>query len=284
MRPSYNIKIMRIEKTNDKIIIENADYFCPSSTLECGQVFRFKKVAEESYTVFSLDKHCKLYKTGDSVIIESDSLEYFYNYFDLGTNYETIVKSLSKFPELAASLQLGKGIRILKQDLFETIISFIISANNNIPRIKGIIERACAKFGGKVSDDFYAFPTLEQLYRATSEDFRNLGAGFRSEYLVETVDKLVKSDILDRLKTLTSSEAIKLLCTLKGVGPKVADCVLLFGMARTDSYPVDTWIFKANKSDILDTKDKVRDFYINKYGNLAGYAQQYIFYRQITEK
>lgn len=268
---------MNIQKNNNIITVSGTKDFDPEKTLECGQVFRYFKEGENDYTVRSLDKACRVKKEGEATVLITDDPDYFINYFDLSTDYGEIFDKLKKFEELSPYLDEARGLRILKQDLFESCVSFIISANNNIKRIQGIIERLCARFGKK-SGNGYAFVTKEQYLNITEQDFRELGAGFRANYLYSDREKLCDESYLLHLNSLSTGEALKELVTLKGVGEKVASCILLFGMGRGDSYPVDTWIFKANCSEILNTPEKVRKHYLDRYGDLAGYAQQYIFY------
>ena len=243
-------------------------------TLACGQLFRYFPESDGSYTVLSSDKSCKLYYDGDNTVLETDCPEYFTDYFDLATDYAGIVKRLSRFDELKSAITVSGGLRILRQDRFETVISFIISANNNIKRIQGIVERLCSRLGG--GKPRAPFPTREQMLTLNAQDYRAIGCGFRSEYLYKTVPVLT-DEYLDGIGKLKHAEAKKELCKLTGVGPKVAECILLFAYKMTDSYPVDTWIFKANKIAELDTPDKVSAYYSSRYGDLAGYAQQYIF-------
>lgn len=256
-----------------KIPSENFD---ARATVECGQVFRFENNGG-IYEIVSSDKKCLLETKGEYTYLYTEYGEYFHNYFDLDRDYGQIVDALSGFPELSEAVKIGKGIRILNQDLFETIISFIISANNNIPRIKKIIERLCRLCGRKIGD-YYAFPDLCAAAKLSFEDWQTIGAGFRDKYLFETVRILKNTSFLEKLSRADTDEATELLLTLPGVGPKVADCILLFGLHRTDSYPVDTWIFKSCRTDELNTTKAVHKYYRERYGELAGYAQQYVFY------
>lgn len=260
----------------NKIITESPlDY---NAILSCGQTFRFN-VHGGKFEVISSEHRCFAYDN----VIECDCPNYFAKFFDLDTDYDEYIKSLSKFDELTDCVKYGSGIRILRQNLFETIISFIISANNNIPRIKSIIERICA-FCGKDMGDYYAFPTPQELARVTKEEFRSLGAGFRDTYLQKTAQILAQTDFLQKVVSVKTDDAIKMLTSLPGVGPKVADCILLFGLRRWDCFPVDTWIFKQCNSDDIDTPSKVRAYYLNRYGELAGLAQQYIFFAARSAK
>lgn len=259
------------------MITFDSTYFEPKATLECGQVFRYCRLAEQDYIILSTDKRARVYSKGGTTYVDTSEPEYFTRYFDLETDYSSIMERLSAFPELSEKVTGGRGIRILKQEFDETVLSFIISANNNIPRIKGIIERLSERFGVN-KGEYFTFPTLEELKDVTAETYRALGSGFRDRYLAGTVNALLTTDIAARIKGADTTEARKLLCTLSGVGGKVADCILLFSLSRTDCYPVDTWIFKSNRSDKLDTPEKVRKYYLKRYGADAGYAQQYLFY------
>ena len=255
----------------------SSEYFDIAATLECGQVFRYVKNADGGYTVYSLDKKCDIrYNARGEVELTTADPEYFRRYFDLDEDYGKITSSLAACPELTAAVAFGKGIRILRQDFTEAVFSFIVSANNNIARIKGIIERLSAAYGKKTGD-YYAFPTPEELQKASVADLKALGLGYRAEYIYDTARAFpsVKAEIA----AISDAEAAhKALLALKGVGPKVADCIVLFGLHLTRSYPVDTWIFKASSTPELDTPKKVRDYYLDRYGDYAGFAQQYVFY------
>lgn len=212
-------------------------------------------------------------------------------YFDLDRDYKEIKKELAKVDEnLKNSIEYGSGIRILNQDLFETIISFIISANNNIPRIKGIIERICKNYGEEIEfrgKTYYSFPTPEELSKASVQDFRNLGLGFRDVRVYNTTQKIAKGEFnIEKLYGLSTEDAANELLTLDGVGPKVCDCILLFSdLKRFDVFPIDVWVRrvmnelyiheedekKVNKKDIKKLADE-------KFGSLEGIAQQYLFY------
>ena len=269
---------MHYELCIDKIIIAEPTNFCPYQSIECGQMFRYKANSKDHYTVYSKDKRCFVYKDNDAVIIETSDTAYFVNFFDLERDYGVIADRLIGYDELSGCVEYGKGIRIFKQDLFETIISFIISANNHIPRIKSIIERICEAVGQKIGD-YYAFPTPQELCRLTESDFVKMGAGYRARYLANTAKVLAESDILIQLARCNDGkEAHKILMSLQGVGDKVANCISLFGLGITNSFPVDTWIFRTLGSSQLNTPDKVRRYYQDRYGDLAGFAQQYLFF------
>ena len=278
-----------------KYIIKNQDSFELRDIFECGQCFRWNQNEDKSYTGVIRNGVLNVDKQGENLIftgiLDGDIKQIVENYFDLNRNYEEIKTKLSSIDKyLKKSIEYGKGIRILNQDLWETIMSFIISANNNIPRIKGIIERISEKYGTEIEwngKNFYTFPTPMQLKDATIEDFRGLGTGFRDVRLFETthmiLDKKISLEKLHKQDTITAREE---LLTLSGVGPKVADCILLFStLKRFDVFPIDVWVrrvmnelyiknadeSKVNKKEIMNLEEK-------KFGNLEGIAQQYLFF------
>lgn len=271
---------MIIKKLKNEIIVSNLDDFNIDHILLCGQIFRYRKT-DFGYLVFSKDKIAKVYKEDDVCKIVSDDVDYFYSYFDLDKDYSKIKTDLEKFKELEEPIKYGYGIRILKQDIFEAIISFIISANNNIKRIQGIVERISEKFGKKLGD-FYAFPTIDELSLADENFFKSVGAGYRAPYLVNVIKQLKTEEFdIEKMKKLSTKELRKLLIKLSGVGPKVADCILLFGFSRGDVFPVDTWgekIYKEIFLGNLKDRNKITDFFVETFGDLAGIAQQYLFF------
>ena len=267
----YNVK-------NNVIEIEDLSEFNIKHILECGQVFRFK-TTPFGYEVHSLYHKARI-SCHKTVKIECDDVKYFINYFDLDENYDTIKQKLKQNPLLEFAIGSGEGIRILRQNPIETIISFIISANNNIPRIKKIIESICEGYGQNMGD-YYAFPTLEQLKTIPLEFFKKIGCGYRSEYLFSTIKALGETFNYENVYNMPTADAEKYLCTLKGVGPKVANCILLFGYRKTDVFPTDTWIKKVyaeNFGGNLTDANKIKQFFINMFGELSGFAQQYLFY------
>ena len=266
---------MKITKEKNTLIITDPVCFSVKDTLECGQVFRFVK-SGDGYLVHASDKFCIATESGNEIRIESDDPDFFMRYFALDVDYPALNARLGSFGELTAAAEAGKGIRLLRQDPFEMIISFIISANNNIPRIKGIINRLCEKSGEKLGKGF-AFPTRESLLALSADDFAALGAGYRASYLYEAA-RTVTDGFVSELLTLSTEQARKKLLTVKGIGPKVADCIVLFGLGRGDSFPVDTWIKQALLTAELDTPLKIHDYYLGRYGDLSGLAQQYIFH------
>lgn len=275
--------------------LKHVKSFEPRHIFDCGQCFRWNEEDDGSYTGIFLKNVINVKKEHQDVVFQGvcdeNIKEICTQYFDLERDYEAIKQELSKIDEyLAKSIQYGDGIRILNQDLWEMIISFIISANNNIPRIKGIIERISKKYGKKMEwngKEYYTFPTPEELSKASIEDLRNLGLGFRDKYVYETTKKFFNHEIdLERLHKENTEEVRKVLLTLSGVGPKVADCILLFStLKRFDVFPIDVWVRRVMNELYIkkDDESKVNKKEIEtlareKYGNLEGIAQQYLFY------
>ncbi|MBQ2864431.1 MAG: hypothetical protein IJE91_03075 [Clostridia bacterium] len=268
-------------------IVKNNEIFIPASpdfnakqTLECGQVFRFKQTAF-GYEVYSLNHKATLICQKDGTKIVCDDVKYFINYFDLLTDYAKIKQELNGNAFVKNAISFGEGIRILRQDPIETIISFLISQNNNIPRIKKIIETICECYGEKC-DGYFAFPTLQKLSTIPKQFFTDIKCGYRDEYLFSSIQKLASGFNIQAIKTMPSEQANKYLTELKGVGNKVADCILLYGFYKTDVFPTDTWIKKVYSDFNPSAKNKqavqIRNEFVKTYGNLSGYAQQYLFY------
>lgn len=269
---------MKITKLKNQIIIENPTDFNIVHILDCGQIFRYE-IKGNIAKVFSQNKVAVISTEPDKVVIKSTEIDYFYNFFDLDNNYQAIKTELYKYDNLKSAIDFGYGIRILKNDLFEMIVSFIISANNNIKRIKRSIQFLCEKFGTNMGD-YFAFPSLKQLKLAKVEDFTQAGLGYRANYLFDTIKNLNEQQ-LHNLQTMPFSTQREFLLSLKGVGEKVVNCILLFGLGRKNVFPVDTWINKVFV-DMFDIKTNNRknmtQILQQKFNNLSGYAQQYLFY------
>lgn len=265
------------------------EYFSIKDTLECGQVFRFKPYSG-GYIIMSADKLAYLYETGDKVIIDGD--DYFYDYFDLGKDYAKIVTEVINYnvPFITAACEKYKGIRILKQAREEALISFIISQNNNIPRIKSIIERLCENLGEKKcynGIEYYSFPSIEKMAAKDQSFYKSIGLGYRAEYIDLTAKSLANGTLnLENLSKLSTSELRRELLKTKGIGEKVADCVIFFGFGRTDSFPVDTWIEKFYKEDLkgeLVDRKKMSYELVDRFKQNSGYVQQYVFHAKRNE-
>lgn len=269
---------MRYRILKEGLEILDKSQFNIRHILECGQIFRYS-LEKDCCKIVAKNLFSRLYSYDDRDIIISDNAIEAEKYFDLARDYTLIKEHLKgRHTLLDAATDFGYGIRILYQDPVEMIISFIISANNNIPRIKGIIERLCRELG-KESGGYYAFPTLGEMSSADEAFYKSIGAGYRARYLTETVKRL-KNDFDVNLYGIPSDEARKRLMTLLGVGGKVADCILLFGYHKTDVFPMDTW----SKKIYFDfgfpdapAKDMAKRL-VDMFGDMSGYAQQYLYY------
>ena len=275
-----------------RYILENVQSFEPVHIFECGQCFRWNKQENNSYTGIVKNNVINVKKENERVIFTGNCNEDIkticIDYFDLNKNYENIKTELSKIDNyLANSIKYGNGIRILHQDLWETLISFIISANNNIPRIKTIIERISKTYGNKrifQDKEYYTFPTPEELANVTVQDFRNLGLGFRDVRVYETVQKTLRKEIdLEQLEKEKDAETLRnKLLEIPGVGPKVADCIMLFSLKKYEVFPVDVWVRRVISELYFENVEQkpqiIQKFAKEQYGNLAGLAQQYLFY------
>ncbi len=271
----------------------NADSFEPKDVLECGQCFRWNKEENGSYTGIFGKSVLNVEKGEGKIIFRGicDSEKTIRKYFDLDRDYSNIKDTLSKVDQnLKTSIEYGAGIRLLNQDLWETIISFIISANNNIPRIKGIIERISKAYGNEIEFEgkkYYTFPTPEELSKASVEDLRKTGLGFRDIRVFETTQMVLEKKVdIEELAKESTIDARNELLTLSGVGPKVADCILLFStLKRFDVFPIDVWVRRVmndlyihNPEEEKVNKKEIQKLADEKFGNLQGIAQQYLFY------
>lgn len=290
------MKTRREELKEQTYILKQIDSFEPKDIFECGQAFRWNEQEDGSYTGIFRENVINVKKNGNEIIFtgisNKDIKEEIENYFDLSRNYETIKKQLSEIDKyMEKSIQYGQGIRILNQDLWETIISFIISANNNIPRIKGIIERLSKAYGKEIKwqgKSYYTFPTPEELKDVSIEEYRKLGLGFRDKRIYETTQMILKKQVdLEKLKQNPNTiEVRNELLSLSGVGPKVADCILLFStLKRFEVFPIDVWVRRVMNDLYIQKEDEnkvskkeIEQIAVKKFGNLAGLAQQYLFY------
>ena len=275
--------------------IKKNNSFILKHILECGQCFRWNKETDGSYTGVIRNNVLNVKEEDNNIIFdgmcEENIEELVTSYFNLNTDYEKIKKALSKVDEyLKTSIEFGSGIRILKQDLWETIISFIISANNNIPRIKGIIERISKQYGKEIKfngKSYWTFPNVEELSKASIEDLRKLGLGFRDKRIYETTKLILDGKYnLKEIENIKDTKKVRdILLELPGVGPKVADCILLFGLNRFDVFPIDVWVRRVmndlyikNEDETKVKKEEIEFLAKAKYAGLAGIAQQYLFY------
>ena len=262
------------------LIIKNVSPFDLELTLDCGQAFRWTKTDDGCFEGIAMGRYLKIKQNKEDIIFynttEDEYNDIWKRYFDFERDYTAILTRAQKNELLNQITKSSGGIRLLKQDPWEALCSFIISQNNNIPRIKGIIERLCANFGEKIKGGF-TFPTAKKLASLTVEDLAPLRSGFRAKYILSAAKKCSEEIDLISLHTLNIDEARNILMTIKGVGPKVADCTLLFGLGFLEAFPMDVWM-----------KHAMAVLFNNKLPegleDCAGVIQQYIFHYARTEK
>ncbi|MBQ2915921.1 MAG: DNA-3-methyladenine glycosylase 2 family protein [Clostridia bacterium] len=267
------------DKGSKKILIDDCNISL-KDTFDCGQCFRWTFDGIGWVGVVG-KRAVRCIQQENGFIIENTTVEDVENfwkvYFDLEKDYGSVVSEFSDDEYLTSAAEYGKGIRILRQEPLETIISFIISSNNNIKRIRGIIERLCQTYGKPIGapfgEELYAFPDNEDLSKITFEGLEPLRAGFRQKYIMDAVEKIRGGELVpEALCDLSTSEAGASLMSVKGVGQKVSDCILLFAYGRHEVFPKDVWI-KRVISDIYGD-----DCYVSNFGANAGIIQQYLFH------
>ena len=278
--------------TEDKcVVIDGISDFDVTHTFDCGQCFRWEREEDGSYTGVAFGKVVNIASKDNRVVISNSCVEDVENiwidYLDLKEDYGSVKSGFSADENLSKAMDFGFGIRILRQDLWETIVSFIISANNNIPRIKKIINKMCELFGEKIEFDgkiFYGFPTPEALAELALSDLAPIRAGFRDKYILDAAKKVVSGEVnLDEIPKLSNNNAKSELMKIKGVGTKVTDCVLLFSLGRHNVFPLDVWT-KRIINDVYGIEEKVVPTFIEEhFGKNAGIAQQYLYYYYAIE-
>jgi N-glycosylase/DNA lyase len=289
MKKRENMDFETVEDFKDYVVIKNIKNFELNHVFECGQCFRWNKTETGSFIGVAFGRVIEVEKQNNDLIIYNTNKEEFNNiwleYFDLNRDYTKIKEELSKDELLKKSVDFGKGIRILKQEHFELLISFIISSNNRIPMIKRAIATISEKWGEKIKYKdkvYYSFPTIEKLYDKTIEDFEKCSTGFRAKYIANTCENVYKNNgILEHIFSLNDDECHTELQKFTGVGPKVADCIMLFSMQKYSAFPVDVWVKRAMMHFYVApdvSLKKIREFGRDKFGNLSGFAQQYLFY------
>ncbi len=266
---------MEVKYIGNDIVLENIRCLDLDLTLDCGQAFRWKKQEDGSWSGVVKGVFLNISKTDDTVLLRNTTKENFENiwldYFDFNKDYVKICDTLKQDSLLAPTVDEYYGIRILNQDSWEALCSFVISQQNNIKRIKGIISRLCKAYGDEVKSGFYSFPSAEKLSSLTVADFEELGMGYRAKYLEKLSKDVAGGKIdLEKIKTLTLDEARKELLNIYGVGIKVANCALLFGFGFYDAFPVDVWM------------KRVMEYYPDGlpecFDGIGGIAQQYLFH------
>lgn len=267
---------MEIKKDENNLIVYNLDCINLDYTLDCGQSFRWEKNGN-IWSAVAFTKKINIEQKDENTLIfyntsEEDFENLWKNYFDLERDYNTIISRFESDKFLREATKEYYGIRVLNQEPWETLCSFIISQNNNIPRIKGIIKRLCESFGDNLGDGFFTFPTAEKLSTLTPEDLSPLRAGFRAKYIIDAAKKVTSGEIsLEKILENDISFGRESLMKICGVGPKVAECCLLYGLKKADAFPVDVWV-----------KRIMSELYENGLPECAypeiGIAQQYLFH------
>lgn len=279
-------------------VINTPEDFNLKETLECGQCFHFNSIDENEYVLTAYDNMLHIRQDEKQLIFYNTDEEQYQKlwkrYFDLERDYGSIKRELlEKDDKLEEAITAMSGVRILNQEFFETLISFIISQNKQIPHIKKIVADISESYGtykGEVKGiPMYAFPKVSQLRRAGLEDLKELKTGFRAPYIYDAVSRVYEGSIsYDELVKLDSAAGIEKMCEIKGVGNKVASCVSLFALGKRDSFPIDVWIKRIMEYLYFDgeevSKDNIARLAKERFGELGGYAQQYLFYYGKTVK
>ena len=260
----------------DNIIVMDGDAFDPDVTFDCGQCFRWDKRDDGAWCGIAFGHPLTVRNDSSHLLLEGadeKTFEHvFRGYFDLGRDYQAVCELLSDDPILASAIEFAPGIRILRQEPWEALCSFIISQNNNIPRIKGIVSRLCENFGDEICSGQYAFPPAERIARLSEHELSPLRSGFRAAYILDAARRVTGGEIdFEAASLLPLDDARKMLMKIKGVGPKVADCALLFGCGRLDAFPIDVWIKRVLARFYPDG-------FPQEYRNYGGIAQQFLFH------
>ncbi len=268
--------MFKTEFKNNNTYILNLKAFDLSQTLDCGQAFRWEEKTNGVWCGVAFNKYLELERLEDGTVVlynttEKDFNDIWRKYFDLDRDYDEIINAISSNEILKKASKYGEGIRILNQEPFETLCSFIISQNNNIKRIKGIISRLCENFG-EDKGGYFSFPSAEKIASLALDDLAVLRSGFRAKYILDAAQKVAGGEIdLNQLKSISIDDARNELMKIRGVGPKVADCVLLFSLGHVTAFPKDVWIKRA--LEVLfdgELPEEAKEY--------AGIVQQYIFF------
>lgn len=268
-----------------KIKIEKP--FKLEDTITCGQIFRFFKMEDGSFDIILKDRVINVYEKNNYLYVssnnEDDLKSVVMNYFDLDNDYSKINEYLLKQDKkLDDAINFSKGLMMIKQDPFETIMEYIISANNSVPSIANALNNIALKYGKKVmfnNKEYYLFPQYKDLKDVKENDLRECKVGFRDKYLKAMIDKLNNNELdLDSFYSMDTKEALDKLMENIGIGPKVASCILLFAYQKYDVFPVDTWVKKVMKTKYnIEGEKNIRAFASITYGKYSGIAIQYLF-------
>ncbi|GAE89427.1 DNA-3-methyladenine glycosylase family protein [Acetivibrio straminisolvens] len=279
----------KIEQENNKVIVEKVMDFDPVHVFDCGQCFRWIRQPDGSYTGVAYGRAVNVkYRDGVLELSNADIEDFkdiWFDYFDLGRDYSYIKEKVMKDEIMKEAVEFGSGIRLLKQNIWETLISFIISANNRIPRIMKTVNEISRFYGREVEmngEKYYAFPSVEELSRAALEELERTGAGFRCKYIMNAAKMVYEGQIsLEDVCSMDTVEARNHLMKFQGVGPKVADCTLLYSGAKYDVFPTDVWVKRVMEELYFKREasfGQIQEFARDYFGEYAGFAQQYLFY------
>lgn len=264
----------------EKICIENCEDFSPAGIFDCGQAFRWNTDADGVYTGIACGVPARVWEERGRVYVLSPEGAFssvWHEYFDMDRDYATLRHEISREQALAPACEFGKGIRILRQEPWEALCSFIISQCNNIPRIKGIVEKLCALCGEEIEfmgEKYYAFPNASDVAALSQKELETLRSGYRAAYISEAARGVADGSInLEYIKSLPTASAKAELLKIEGVGEKVASCTLLFGLGKLDAFPIDVWMKRAIAEFFGEGK-----FDYSRFGGYAGLAQQYMFH------
>ena len=269
---------------NNEIVKVQIRDFLPRHTFDCGQCFRWELQEDGSYTGIANRQAVRISMVEDTVEIEgitqTDYEDFWKRYLDFDRDYSKIKKTVSINDTMIKSVEFGNGIRILRQDFFETLISFIISQRSSIPKIKSCVEKLCSLYGDEIhfkGKVFYTFPTAQKIASLSEEEIRSLGVGYRAPYILKAAQAVVNGEInAEELEAMDTASARQKLLSLYGVGDKVCDCVLLFSLGKYDLFPADVWIKRVMEEEFR-SKD-AKKLGESQFGLYSGFAQQYLFY------
>ena len=269
------------------VVIDNINNLDLDNTICCGQIFRYEKLEDDSYIVILKDRVVKLKYIDNKLYIDSNNMNNIENvireYLDLDRDYISIIDNIKECDDiLGRYLDKSIGLKMIKQDPIECIVSYIISQNNSVRNIKNSLDLISYKFGDKVmflDKGYYLFPSIDKLKKISLEEFRECKVGFRDRYLVDIISDIVENRLnVNYIFEMNSEDSLRYLMSFRGIGMKVASCILLFAYGKYDVYPIDTWVKKYMDTNygIKDEK-KIKEFCKEKYGKYSGLAIQYIF-------
>ena len=269
------------------VVINNINNLDLDNTICCGQIFRYEKLEDDSYIVILKDRVVKLKYIDNKLYIDSNNMNNIENvikeYLDLDRDYISIIENIKKCDDvLGKYLDKSIGLKMIKQDPIECIVSYIISQNNSVRNIKNSLDLISYKFGDKVmflDKEYYLFPSIDKLSKISLDEFRECKVGFRDRYLVDIINDIVENRLnVNYIFEMNSEDSLRYLMSFRGIGMKVASCILLFAYGKYDVYPIDTWVKKYMDTNygIKDEK-KIKEFCKEKYGKYSGLAIQYMF-------